>query len=47
MVVAGAECCLAVAGEEHFDMAKLFILGDDPGATLLKFVRDLRGCPPP
>jgi len=42
MVVArGGNAALAVAGEEHFDMAKLFILGDDPGATLLKFVSDL------
>jgi len=32
----------AIAGEEHFEMAKLFILGENFGAAFFQFVRDLR-----
>src|SRR5207302_5052085 len=46
MVVAGGgDAAFTVAGEEHFDVAKLFILGEDFGATFFKFVSDLRGIP--
>ncbi len=44
MVVAGGgNAALTVASEEHFDVAKLFILGEDFGAALFEFVSDLRG----
>ncbi len=44
MIVArGGNAAFAVAGEEQFDMAKLFILGEDFGATFFEFVSDLRG----
>ncbi len=44
MVVAGGgDTAFAVAGEEHFDVAELFILGKDFGAALLEFGSDLRG----
>src|SRR6266513_1876975 len=45
VVTGGGDAALTVAGEEHFDVAKLFILGEDFGATFFKFVSDLRGIP--
>src|SRR3982074_1668391 len=46
MVVAGSgNAPFAVAGEEHFDMPKLFILGKVFGAAFFEFVSDLRGIP--
>src|SRR5258708_1501747 len=43
VVPGGGNAALAVAGEEHFDVAKSFILGEDLGATFFEFVCDLRG----